>query len=90
MSGHTKGTWRSSFKTTKTNNLGIYTDDGSLLATLDVHQLATPPVMARRKQDARLMAAAPELLAALIRCESCCTNDAVGQQARAAIAKAQP
>jgi hypothetical protein len=40
------------------------------------------------KANARLIAAAPELLAALIRCEACTTNDGVGQQARAAIAKA--
>ena len=38
--------------------------------------------------NARLIAAAPELLEALIRCEACTTNDEVGRQARAAIAKA--
>ena len=42
----------------------------------------------RNEGDARLIAAAPDLLAALIRCEACTTNDGVGQQARAAIAKA--
>lgn len=65
MSKHTPWPWRSSFKTANTNNLGIYTSNGSLLATISVHQLAPPPLVQRYEADARLMAAAPELLEAL-------------------------
>lgn len=41
-----------------------------------------------RKEDAIAIAALPDLIAALIRCEQNCTNDGVGQQARAALNKA--
>jgi hypothetical protein len=65
MSAHTPGPWASSFKTNKTKNLGVYGRNGHLLATLDVHQLSSTEVILRRKADARVMAAAPDLLEAL-------------------------
>jgi len=101
MSKHTPGTWRASFKTNRTNNLGIYTDAGLLLATVEVHQLADKQVMERRKQDARLMAAGPALLKALQACAdymSCIPESAAGgdddaariyRDARAAIGAAE-
>ena len=64
MSKHTLGEWQSRRKTNATNNFGVYDINGYLLATLDVHQLATPYVIERREADARLMAAAPDLLEA--------------------------
>ena len=57
--------WNASLKTKKTNNIGIYNRVGELVATLDVHQCATEATQARRMREARMMAAAPDLLAAL-------------------------
>jgi len=57
--------WNASLKTKKTNNIGIYNRVGELVATLDVHQCATAATQERRMREARMMAAAPELLAAL-------------------------
>ncbi len=96
---YSKGPWRHSFKTTKTQNLGIYNDAGVLLASVDVHQLAGQNVVARRVADARLIAAAPELLEALESIRDCCEEDHAARDyasrqteirgiARAAIAKA--
>lgn len=98
---HTPGPWRFSFKTTKTNNIGIYDQHGSLLATVDVHQIANKQTMQRRSSDARLIAAAPELLEALqaiepfldsIICYASTMNEhepnRIAHNARAAIAKA--
>jgi hypothetical protein len=59
---HTQGPWRAARKTSKTNNFGVYSSDGGLLASLDVYQLARHSVIVRRYGDACLMAAAPDLL----------------------------
>lgn len=83
MSSHTKGPWKS--RSTQVNH-GVYTSNGTKICSVAGSKIA--PLDQRMKADARLIAAAPELLDALIRCEQSCTNDAVGQQARAAIAKA--
>lgn len=57
--------WNASLKTKKTNNIGIYNRVGELVATLDVHQCATAATQERRMREARMMAAAPELVAAV-------------------------
>lgn len=61
---HTPGPWAASYKTKRTNNQGVYDSEGRLVASLDVHQLATPQVIKRRVADATLIAAAPKLLQA--------------------------
>jgi hypothetical protein len=58
--------WNASLKTKKTHNIGIYNRVGELVATLDVHQCATEATQARRMREARMMAAAPELVAAVL------------------------
>ena len=62
----TLGPWNAYRKTFRSNNLGVYGVSGKLLATVDVHQIANQATIDRRTLDARLMAAAPELLDALI------------------------
>lgn len=57
--------WNASLKTKKTNNIGIYNRVGELVATLDVHQCATAATQERRMREARMMAAAPEFVAAV-------------------------
>jgi hypothetical protein len=57
--------WRASFKTAKTKNIGIYNDDGLLIASIDVHQLSQPEVVRAKMKTARMMAAAQELFDAL-------------------------
>lgn len=58
--------WNARLKTKKTNNIGIYNRVGELVATLDVHQCATEATQTRRMREARMMAAAPELVAAVL------------------------
>lgn len=59
-------------------------------ATLHLRVAACPAGyrLGENEANAKLIAAAPDLLEALIRCEANCTNDGVGRQARKAIAKA--
>ena len=57
--------WNASLKTKKTHNIGIYNRVGELVATLDVPQCATEATRARRMREARMMAAAPELVTAV-------------------------
>ena len=82
--------WKHLFKTLQTNNIGIYDEQGALVASLDVHQLATPEALKRREGQARLIAAAPELLFQLLAASN--YIDALGGDSksyRAAIAKAE-
>lgn len=58
--------WNASLKTKKTHNIGIYNRVGELVATLDVHKCATEATQARRMREARMMAAAPELVTAAL------------------------
>ena len=64
----TLGPWNAYRKTFRSNSLGVYGVSGQLLATVDVHQIANRATIDRRTLDARLMASAPKLLAALIKC----------------------
>lgn len=83
--------WNASLKTKRTHNIGIYNRVGELVATLDVHQCATEATQTRRMREARMMAAAPELLDALRRMVEAVTGvDQVSavNDARDAIAKA--
>lgn len=66
MSKHTPGPWRHSYKTARTNNIGVYDKSGVLIASIDTSIFASHLTVSRREQDARLVAAAPELLAALV------------------------
>ena len=59
MSKHSSGPWHAAPTSEKTWNVGIYDADGSLLATIKV---ASKREADRRKADASLMAAAPEML----------------------------
>lgn len=59
---HTPGPWHAANVSPKTWHMGVYQSDGSPIATLTVHSALH---VARRKSDAALIAAAPELLAAL-------------------------
>ena len=56
---------RASFKTAKTNNIGIYDACGYLVATIAVDQLARREVIDRYFELATLMARAPDMHAAL-------------------------
>jgi hypothetical protein len=58
--------WNASLKTKKTHNIGIYNRVGELVATLDVHQCATEATQKRRMREAQMMAAAPDLVAAVL------------------------
>ena len=92
MSAPIAGPWKKSFKTKATNNLGIYDESGSLIASIQVHQLASEDVVSKYNATARLMSAAPDLMEALQAClkkgSKWHTCDPVVTQARAAIAKA--
>ena len=89
---NTPGPWHQSFKTTRTNNLGVYDQHGMLIADLAVHQLANTATIHRRVADARLIAAAPQqhdaLLAVLHAPNFNTLDDATKNAVRAAIAKA--
>lgn len=90
---HTLGPWRSSFKTYKTNNIGVYDSNGNLVAGLSVHGAADVEVIERRRADGRLIAAAPDLLEALdsiVKADDAqeLTSELI-ERARAAIAKAR-
>ena len=62
MNAHTKGPWHEAFTSDKTWHKGIYDADGNEVAIVKVKSA----MVARRKDaDARLIAAAPELLEAL-------------------------
>ena len=61
MSAHTPGPWRSALMSDKTWHVGVYGPDGSNLAIIKVASALCGP---RCDADARLMAAAPELLRA--------------------------
>ena len=62
MSKHSIGPWHAAPISEKTWNVGIYNEAGSLLATIKV---ASKREADFRDADARLMAAAPTLLALL-------------------------
>lgn len=64
MSGHTRGPWRSAMVSEKSWNVGVYDADGEQVALVKV---ASALHSARRDADARLIAAAPDMLAALRR-----------------------
>ena len=63
MMQHTQGPWRSKLKSTPFSDFGIYDNSGSLVATVAHNPRYSSA--ARRAADAHLMAASPELLAAL-------------------------
>ena len=79
--------WEASLKTTKTKNIGIYNELGALVASLEVHQCSSEETQQRRMHEARIMAAGPELLAALQELRYACTDKAEAM-ADAAIARA--
>jgi len=89
------GPWRAGLKTQKTNNIGIYNRVGELVATIDVHQLASLEGRRRKWADACAMAAAPDLLDALQDVlayfdapHDQCFSDAALAKARAAVTRA--
>lgn len=92
MSAPIAGPWKKSFKTKATNNLGIYDKRGSLIASIQVHQLASEDVVSKYNATARLIAAAPDLLEALREADKCMSGlydgSEVQARIRAAIAKA--
>ena len=88
MNAPTLGPWRASLKTRKTNNIGIYNRVGELVATIDVHQLASLEGRRRKWAEACAMAAAPELLEALQACRAQWIRSANAEQCLAAIARA--
>ena len=61
---HTPGPWLSRLKSDKTWHVGIYTASGDEVAHIAVKSALTGP---RRDADARLIAAAPNMLSALRR-----------------------
>lgn len=62
MSKHTPGPWHMNMVSSKSWNVGVYEESGSEVATVKVKSLVTSE---RRDADARLIAAAPDLLEAL-------------------------
>lgn len=91
MSAHTAGPWRFMLISEKSWNVGVYDNTGSTIATIKVPSKFSAP---RHDANARLIAAAPELLEALERSLNwLCSYPGEGamnayDQARAAIAKA--
>jgi type VI protein secretion system component VasF len=96
----TAGPWHFHFRSKKANNIGVYTDLGWMVCSLDVPAFAQEETISRRENDARLIAAAPDLLEALQRINEACAqipeglegylehlSDAISD-ARKAIAKA--
>jgi len=59
MSAHTTGPWRHMLMSEKSWNVGIYDTTGTTVAVVKVSSVQES---ARRDADARLIAAAPELL----------------------------
>lgn len=62
MTGHTLGPWHAARKSEKSWNVGVYDAQGKEVAHIGVKSVFTG---FRRDSDARLIAAAPELLEAL-------------------------
>lgn len=91
MSKHTPGPWREEFVSDKTWHKGVYDVNGNEVALVKVKSALTAQ---RRDADARLIAAAPDLLDALKTCllivEHLASESAPSTiaEARAAIAKA--
>lgn len=87
MSKHTPGPWHMNMVSSKSWNVGIYEASGSEVATVKVKSLVTSE---RRDADARLIAAAPDLLEALRGFveHGTCFDEIDMAKARAAIAKA--
>ena len=89
---HTPGPWNSRIKSERTWNVGVYDAQGNEVAHVSVKSALTAH---RRDADARLIAAAPDLLSALQQIE-CLDDSVIGVNrieyarniARAAIAKA--
>ena len=97
MSAHTPGPWHAAPKSPKTWNFGVYDEGGTEVAHVAAHALN----FFQRKADARLIAAAPDMLATLEQInEWCCfateedinarlmALQQIGVHARASIAKA--
>jgi len=86
MSKHTPGPWHYGLKSEKTWNVGVYAPDGSEVAHIAVRSAF---VSHRRDADARLIAAAPDLLESLKDAYPHITDDVLRARAGAAIAKAE-
>ena len=82
---HTPGPWHSASKSETTWNIGVYTDSGEEVAHIAVKSAL---VAQRRNADARLIAAAPELLKALQRLTHPMADDEDVENAFSVIAKA--
>ena len=63
MTAHTKGPWHSAAKSAKSWHVGVYTEQGDEVAHIAVKSALHGH---RREADARLIAAAPDLLEACI------------------------
>ena len=66
MSAHTRGPWHFQRSSKNTLHIGVYGTDGSSITLVRV---AADFQFERRFADASLIAAAPDLLAALVKCE---------------------
>ena len=64
MNKHTPGPWHAAARSAKQRQIGVYTAQGNVVA---VGRAGDPIDLERRIADARLIAAAPELLEALQR-----------------------